>query len=230
MNFDSFDRIIGVIDVKGGRAVAAVGGQRDQYQPIRAVDGSAERLINHYQNQSLSGIYIADLDAIETGAIDGGLWNVMLAAAAADLTIYADVGRANLDFEAGQRCHRIFSSESFSSIGSATNEPGFQLSSAVSLDYRGEHFLGTAEADWIEHSVTSDLTTIILDLHRVGTSGGPSVGRRCSDIRRSGLSGKLISGGGVRNENELQQLIEAGCDLVLVGTALHPENALPKFA
>jgi len=66
-------KIFGVIDLKGGRAVRAIAGDRDRYQPVRladAPDGDAIRLARGYCDWGVGGLYIADLDAICHGSGD----------------------------------------------------------------------------------------------------------------------------------------------------------------
>jgi phosphoribosylformimino-5-aminoimidazole carboxamide ribotide isomerase len=62
-------RLIGVIDLLGGRAVHARGGQRERYAPVEAVGGARvegdPRLVAaRYRALGLDEIYVADLDAI----------------------------------------------------------------------------------------------------------------------------------------------------------------------
>ncbi|MEM1226770.1 MAG: HisA/HisF-related TIM barrel protein [Planctomycetota bacterium] len=63
------ERLVGVIDLMHGRAVAAVAGNRECYGPVRIdlpefIPGSAKSLVEYYQQLGLSQIYIADLDAL----------------------------------------------------------------------------------------------------------------------------------------------------------------------
>ena len=64
-------RVVPVIDLKGGRAVHAVGGQRDQYQPLRGIWQASphpERLARALRDGlGLDALYLADLDAIQGG-------------------------------------------------------------------------------------------------------------------------------------------------------------------
>ena len=55
-------RVIGVVDVRDGRAVRARAGQRDRYQPIGDAVDLARRYVEHY---TLTELYVADLDAID---------------------------------------------------------------------------------------------------------------------------------------------------------------------
>ena len=56
-------RVIGVLDLLGGRAVHARAGRRDSYEPVRGGDGVA--LARWYMRDvGLTELYAADLDAI----------------------------------------------------------------------------------------------------------------------------------------------------------------------
>src|SRR5262245_27564725 len=62
-------RIIGVVDLLGGRAVHAVAGDRKRYQPVAHSAGNAEALARHYVDDlGVDGLYVADLDAIQQGS------------------------------------------------------------------------------------------------------------------------------------------------------------------
>src|SRR5687767_5771648 len=66
-------RVVAVIDIRGGRAVHASGGVRDDYMPVGVVagvpvDGDVVKLGRVYADRfRLSEIYVADLDAIVEG-------------------------------------------------------------------------------------------------------------------------------------------------------------------
>lgn len=62
---------------------------------------------------------------------------------------------------------------------------------------------------------------IVLDLARVGSSGGVSTHGLCRQLVESGKWDEVITGGGVRNEQDVHDLAQAGCTAALVGSALH---------
>ena len=90
-------RIVGVIDVRDGRAVHARGGRRDAYAPVgvaagERVDGDAVALARAYVDVlGVRELYLADLDAIERGI---GAMNVSLVACVAALgaPVWVDAG------------------------------------------------------------------------------------------------------------------------------------------
>ena len=68
----------------------------------------------------------------------------------------------------------------------------------------------------------------LLDLAAVGIDGGPQAAAACRPIRQSHPDVELISGGGVRGLADLKAFEEAGCDAVLVASALHDGRLSPK--
>jgi phosphoribosylformimino-5-aminoimidazole carboxamide ribotide isomerase len=62
-------------------------------------------------------------------------------------------------------------------------------------------------------------TIIVLDLARVGTGGGPDI-ETIAAVREAVPGLSLIAGGGVRGAGDLTRLADAGCDGVLVASAL----------
>ena len=62
---------------------------------------------------------------------------------------------------------------------------------------------------------------IVLDLARVGVGQGPGQEELCRQLRAEHPDLELIAGGGVRGREDLRRLAAAGCDAVLVASALH---------
>ena len=73
------ERVVGVIDLKQGRAVHAVAGRRDQYQPVQIQSqppadwGDPIRLVDLYLRLGIRRLYLADLDAIRNGIVQVNL-------------------------------------------------------------------------------------------------------------------------------------------------------------
>jgi phosphoribosylformimino-5-aminoimidazole carboxamide ribotide isomerase len=62
---------------------------------------------------------------------------------------------------------------------------------------------------------------IVLDLASVGTGHGPTTTAWCRELRTAHAGLEIISGGGVRSAADVQRMLDAGCDRVLVASALH---------
>jgi phosphoribosylformimino-5-aminoimidazole carboxamide ribotide isomerase len=63
-------------------------------------------------------------------------------------------------------------------------------------------------------------TLLVLDVGRVGTGGGVDLGL-VETLRRGFPSVRLLAGGGVNGWRDLDLIRAAGCDGVLVATAIH---------
>jgi phosphoribosylformimino-5-aminoimidazole carboxamide ribotide isomerase len=99
---------------------------------------------------------------------------------------------------------------------------------AFSLDLRDGAPLTSAEAlrtmsprELARRAVDAGVeTVIVLDLARVGRSGGTDEAM-LHDLRAALPGVDLIAGGGVRDQADLDRLAAAGADGALVATALH---------
>ena len=71
-------------------------------------------------------------------------------------------------------------------------------------------------------AVASGVRRILaLELARVGTGVGPGTVALCRSIRSACPDVELITGGGVREWEDVNRLADAGADAVLVASALH---------
>ena len=233
--------IIPVLDLKGGQVVRAIAGRRSEYRPIQsclANDSSPEAiaraLVAHF---GFRNAYVADLDAIAGAEPD---WRSLNQIAAAGLHLLVDTGLNDYD-QSARSCDRLLSLPSLSGVivglESVSDEQclaqfarHFGAACAVfSLDLREGRPLARCSA-WQTCS-TLELASlavqagyrrlIVLDLAAVGTNSGPALIETCRAIRQVHPQAELISGGGVRHWADVWQLTEAGCDAVLVASALH---------
>ena len=100
--------------------------------------------------------------------------------------------------------------------------PGHWL---LGLDYRrGELLRHEAdESEWISAARQFGCAgAVILDLAAVGTGSGPQTAEACRRVRRLAPTWTILSGGGVCNQADAGELIDAGCDGILIATALYP--------
>jgi phosphoribosylformimino-5-aminoimidazole carboxamide ribotide isomerase len=209
-------RLIGVIDLAGGRAVHARGGRRDAYAPVRSAllqpgeEGDPVALARAYLTYPVPEIYVADLDAI------GGAPLSPLITDLADLRapLWLDAGRSTLRVAANVR----------PVIGLETMGTWEEISGAAfSLDLRGGKPLAGAQrpAELAQRAVAAGATAVILlDLGRVGSMAGLDW-VTVEAVRASTLGVELVVGGGVRDRSDIARLTDLGCDGALVATALH---------
>ncbi len=228
--------LIGVIDLIGGRAVHAIAGNRKSYRDVSCCGGDPLALAQHYVALGLTSLYVADLDAISGKAIQTEALRSLLEVGVQQTMI--DVGwRGDESHSRRQQvidlalrypaaCW-IAASESCRSADALVALVGCvsATSTLLGLDYRQGKLLsyGPSESDWIAAAIRAQCAgAVILDVAAVGTGDGPVTAETCQRIRTSAPPLKLYSGGGIRNCEDAQSLIDAGCDGVLMATALYP--------
>jgi phosphoribosylformimino-5-aminoimidazole carboxamide ribotide isomerase len=232
-------RIIGVIDLRGGRAVHARGGRREAYAPVGTaagvtVNGDAIILARTYiEMLGVRELYMADLDAIGHGAsklqrgVIGGLGSL-------DAPLWVDAGvstaeeaGAVLDAGASVAIIGLETLPSFDTLGATCAGIGGERV-AFSLDLRdGVPIVSPNAARKLSNvrdiaARAADVgagSIIVLDLARVGSEVGIDL-HLMEEIRRAAPGVALIAGGGVRDLADLDALSAVGCDGALVATAL----------
>lgn len=214
-------RIIGVLDVRGGVAVHAVGGRRELYHPALSVLCPGSRPLDLARAMrdrlGLEELYLADLDAITGGFPDVPLYE-SLAREGFRLLIDCGIRRARgpvgpwrlvagLETLAGPEVlHEglLFSLDL--KAGEPLAGPGWPRRSRAIL------------AEAVRRGVRS---VVLLDLARVGTGKGTGTEGLCAWARREWPALEIIVGGGVSGPADLARLQTAGADAVLVASALH---------
>jgi phosphoribosylformimino-5-aminoimidazole carboxamide ribotide isomerase len=207
-------RLIGVIDLAGGRAVHARGGHRDTYAPVRSAllqpeeEGDPIALAQAYLRYPVPEIYVADLDAIAGAPLSPVIGHL----ASLGAPLWVDAGRALTP--PGVR--RIVGLETMQNWGEVTG-------AAFSLDMRGGIPLASDQkpVELAREAVAAGATAVILlDLARVGSRTGLDW-VTVEAVRASTLGVELVVGGGVRDKSDIVRLSDLGCDGALVATALH---------
>jgi phosphoribosylformimino-5-aminoimidazole carboxamide ribotide isomerase len=217
-------QVIPVLDLKDGAVVHARLGQRDQYRPIETplaltsepVDVARGLLSLH----PFKTIYIADLDAIE-GKGDNIAALRQLRVAFSQLAFWVDNGVADLasaqnwlDAALG---HLVVGSES-QKDGELVGHLAHDDRIILSLDYRGEAFLGPAQL--LRNADAWPRRVIVMTLARVGSHCGPDMDRLLA-IRARVRNKEIYAAGGVRNASDLSALAAAGIAGALVASSLH---------
>jgi phosphoribosylformimino-5-aminoimidazole carboxamide ribotide isomerase len=226
-------QLIGVVDVKSGRAVRACGGMRETYAPLRMtagieINGDPLALARVYVNTfGLDAVYAADLDAIVGREID----DEALAGLAAIAPLWVDAGVASPErarhvialgaAKAIVGLETLTSFEALSAIGTAVGTDR----TAFSLDLRSGvpiTNLRDASAEEIAaRAVDAGIgVMIVIDLARVGRATGPDF-ELLARVRAAVPDTPLFAGGGIRGPADLVRLAEAGCTGALVASALH---------
>ncbi|HZS57794.1 MAG TPA: HisA/HisF-related TIM barrel protein [Gemmatimonadaceae bacterium] len=207
-------RLIGVIDLAGGRAVHARGGHREAYAPVRSAllgpgeEGDPIALARAYLRYPVPEIYVADLDAINGAPLSPIIGHL----AALGAPLWVDAGRVATP--PGVR--RIVGLETMLDWGEVSG-------AAFSLDMRAGVPLSGRQSpvELARMAVEAGATAVILlDLARVGSKTGLDW-VTVEAVRASTLGVELVVGGGVRDKSDIARLASLGCDGALVATALH---------
>ena len=233
-------RIIGVIDMLGGRAVHARAGARDRYAPVQTAagwpidPGNVQTLAEVYTDVlGVSEIYAADLDAIlnqqPQDAVTRGLSSLTA-------PLWLDAGVRSVDdarramvLGASRVIVGLETLPSFevlagicAKIGRDRVAFGLDLRDGQPIVTAGTRGEGTQSPEAIAKlAVSSGVNTVIvIDLARVGTGRGLD-GDLLRRIHSAAPGATLVAGGGVRDWDDLVQLAKAGCSAALVATALH---------
>ncbi|MFQ5730663.1 MAG: HisA/HisF-related TIM barrel protein [Planctomycetaceae bacterium] len=231
-------QILPVIDIQNGVVVRGVAGERDQYRPVESgltnrhdAIAVAEAIRDRF---GLSELYVADLDAIRQGRPHFDVYSE-LARRGFRLDVDAgltEAGRATELLEAGVTTiiaglETILGLELLSGLVAQAGETRV----IFSLDlHAGEPLFSTAWAGpkpadpaAIAYAAydAGVRRMIVLDLKAVGVGEGVSTLRLCRALRARLPNVQLLTGGGVRNTDDLHALQRAGVDGALVASALH---------
>ncbi len=220
------------MDLLGGEVVHAVGGERERYEPVESVlvDSSHPLFVSSkFEEMGFGELYVADLDSIQKKGdnlealeeimekcgikpmVDAGFES------ADDAKKYVDSGLDKI----------VLATETlrgFKEVRKAKSK--YDVEVVASLDIKDDDVISGSGyferpiseiADRFEEFGADEL--ILLDLGRVGSSGGPNLEllnrvSECTEI-------ELLVGGGIRDAEDIRRLKEAGASGVLIATALH---------
>jgi len=233
--------LLPVIDLLDGHVVHAVRGNRQDYRPVRSVlceTANADDVAFAFVSKlHVSEVYVADLNAIQARPVQ---WEPLIAIDRAGLRIWLDAGMTSIrDVQAtSHQLLQLGIRDTLLVIGLETWRDPNELETLLktfgadrlvfSLDLRGG--IPLVSSDQWPPAVMSIVRRVcnagfqrllLLDLAQVGTGEGPSTIGFCQSIKAHWPHLQLACGGGVRNAADYQALIDAGCDVVLVATALH---------
>lgn len=216
--------IVPVLDLRGGEVVHARAGDRARYQPLRSPLAPSSE-----PGAVLGGLlalapfrrfYIADLDAIE-GRGSHHSTVVALARQHPGIEFWIDAGLATAAAAAAIAAAGlvpVLGTETLAAAAELAEAGRDPAGSVLSLDYRGERFVGPAEVE-AEPRLWPD-RVIVMTLSRVGSGTGPDLAR-LREVRQRAGSRQIFAAGGVRDADDLARLATLGVAGALVATALH---------
>ncbi|MDT3672122.1 MAG: HisA/HisF-related TIM barrel protein [Aromatoleum sp.] len=229
-------QVIPVIDLLAGQVVRAVRGERSAYRPVQSelCDGSeplvvTRALLDYTASETL---YIADLDALNGGAVQAGVLAALLSALP-QTAIWLDGGFRGADEfaalalrlgTAAQRVTPVFGSESLVTPAAVRDCFADPRRAILSLDRRGNQLLDPAGC-WTTEALWPD-RLIVMTLDRVGAFAGPDLDTLAA-IRRRAPGASLIGAGGIRDEADLEAAAASGAEAWLVASALHDRRLIP---
>jgi phosphoribosylformimino-5-aminoimidazole carboxamide ribotide isomerase len=232
-------RIIPVLDVMNGQVVRAVGGLRENYQPIACPFTGSRKPYDVatalLQLAKASELYVADLDAIMGKSGVSRAVRGLLEAVPVATWLDAGIGRTDLlDFPEAPHLRPVVGFETCrvpEILLETVIEPLRRLI-AFSVDLKNGRLLGNWRAwglkndhdamDLVRRAIKMGVRTlIVLDLAHVGQGSGSGTEPLLRAIRDEFPDVDLIAGGGVRNWDDVERLGEAGANAVLVASALH---------
>lgn len=218
-------RYVAVIDLMAGQVVRAREGRRDRYRPIRTplADGAdpvsvATALVRGF---GLETLYAADLDAI-TGRGDNLAALARIEAALPGVALWLDCGLKDMGdvarVRAGGARIPVIGSESLVDGALPAQLAAEGRHWILSLDFRGEDFLGPPELLATPACWPRDI--IAMNLARVGSGAGPDL-PLLARLRALAPACRVHAAGGVRGADDLAALARAGAAGVLLASALH---------
>jgi phosphoribosylformimino-5-aminoimidazole carboxamide ribotide isomerase len=235
-------QLIPVVDLARGVAVQARGGDRRHYGPVHSTlapgrPGDAVALVQAYRDRlAARECYVADLDAIQGGALQRDLLRE-LARAAAPCGLLVDAGGGSStttkEVLALGAASSVIGLETLRTLEDLRESVALATPERVifSLDLRhGRPMLSPDAAEDLRGLTVEELaaraigtgvrTLVVLDVGRVGTAGGLDL-ELLRRLRHLAPAVRLLAGGGVAGPEDLHRLSGAGCDGALVATALH---------
>jgi len=240
-------RIVPVLDLMQGVVVRGVAGRRDEYRPIESrlcADAQPLTVMRALRDAfGLESFYVADLDAILGGEPSWDLYRRLLDD---HIELWIDAGVATFEranalanfTHAGQRLSRVI--VGLESLATPDDMSTFARvlggdQAVFSLDLKQGRPLTNITA-WnslepiaiAQQSIDAGFRRlIVLDLAGVGMSGGVPTLDLCRELRRLDDQLEIITGGGVRGADDIRAAVDAGCDALLVASALHDGRLTP---
>lgn len=238
--------VVPVLDLKGEQVVAALRGERENYRPVRSL------LTDETDPPSVASaimaatdcrtFYLADLDSLERGLPPASKWYHALLELEVEwwldgcwLGHHSEIPEPVALELLNKGVRPIVSSECFrglNELAAACRQlAGYRPIFGLDLKAGVPQFLHGAATESVFELVAAIVDhgiqkLILLDLKSVGSGQGPATAPQVSWLHDRFPSLSIVSGGGVRGLADVHTLLSAGCQQVLVATAIH-QGRLP---
>ena len=216
--------LIPVLDISQGQVVHARQGKRDNYRPVQsrlATGADPLRIVDAFLSlYPFPIIYIADLDAIEgTGNNNTVIRSLPKHFPAIRFWIDAGVtAEHTLPYTGITGFQSVLGSENGLTLNNTAILLNNQPEPVLSLDFSEDGLIGDQEL--MQNSDIWPGQIIVMTINRVGSSDGPDL-ERIQMIQHLAPSKHIFAAGGVRYQQDLDNLSQCGVDGVLIASALH---------
>ena len=238
-------QIIPVLDLAGGVAVHAQAGERARYAPLTSglvpgQPGDPVALLRAFHDVlGVHECYVADLDAIQGGALQRSLLRQLAAfhtGFAGALLVDAGTSQPGgalevLSCGASEVVVGLETLQAFADLATIVEVVGpsrlvfsLDLKLGTPILHPALQDAGGAGPDALmlaEQATSAGVTTLLLlDLGRIGTGCGVDLGM-LQALRRRFPKIRLLAGGGVLTRRDLERMRDTGCDGALIASAIH---------
>ncbi|MEM7455480.1 MAG: HisA/HisF-related TIM barrel protein [Planctomycetota bacterium] len=247
MTENAVSSVIPVMDLMIGQIVLAQSGDREAYRPVHSkliADSSPVQVARALFSQTgCKCLYLADLDSFEGASPN---WEVYRNLLQPGFDLWVDANwlsnekhLATLQAEfLPSRVRPIISTETLADVSQLSviaDLVSDEWDPIFSLDMRNGELLGNssvvsglspqqAVSEAVEQGARS---VIVLDVATVGTDLGTKGFDEINGLVSTFERIEFISGGGVRSSDDVEHLLAAGCQHVLVASAIHDCRLTP---
>ena len=245
------EAVVPVLDLMIGQIVLAKAGNRDEYRPVETPLTFSSQPLDVakaiFSQTSCDWLYLADIDSFAGANLNWRVYNQLLNHG---FGLWIDAQWLKGDrlsqiaekIEKRERLKIILSSEALSSVDQFSKFEELKaigIDPIFSLDQKGGSTITQGEMTELsslemvqkayEHGVRN---LIVLDLDSVGTMNGvgsidEGVVPLIREIKSQLGDIHVISGGGIKGVEDVQALLEIGCQHVLVASAIHQRKLTP---
>lgn len=239
--------VIPVLDIMIGQVVWAKGGQRHTYLPVdsKLIQDSDPVNVAHavFNQTGCRWLYVADIDSFAGANPNWSVYQTLIDAGF-KLLIDADwisgnrIDAAISKFTGSDHVKMIISTETIATLSDLAVVKKLLAAGidvCFSVDMQGEHVIAKTHEvaalsplQWVQEAYQQGIRDfILLNLETVGTSTGIELqttmfDRKAfiSEIANELTDVRLISGGGIHDQRDCQTFLSAGCQHVLVASAI----------